>query len=58
MLLLALGLEDRGTLAEGERADFVVLDHDDWRAAFYAPGQPPVYAVAIGGTWAVPPARS
>jgi imidazolonepropionase len=51
----ALGLDDRGRLTVGERADFVVLDHDDWRAAFYSPANPPIHAVAIGGTWAVPP---
>jgi imidazolonepropionase len=46
---LALGLSDRGTLAEGERADFVVIDHHDWRSLFYTPGSPPIFATAVGG---------
>lgn len=45
----ALGLSDRGCLRAGERADFVVVDHDDWRALFYRPGQAPIYAVARAG---------
>lgn len=51
----ALGLTDRGALAVGERADFVVLDHSDWRAAFYHIGQPPIFGVSIEGHWVVPP---
>ena len=51
----ALDLHDRGGLLEGERADFVVLDHADWRAALYMPGSTPIYAVARAGTWAIPP---
>jgi len=45
----ALGLDDRGTLREGERADFVVVDHADWRAFFYTPGSPPVHSVRVAG---------
>ncbi len=53
----ALGLQDRGTLNVGERADFVLLDHHDWRAAFYQVGHPPIVGVAIGGRWATPAQR-
>lgn len=52
----ALDLHDRGGLLHGERADFVVLDHADWRAALYMPGSTPIYAVARAGAWAVAPA--
>ncbi len=45
----ALGLTDRGTLRPGERADFVALDHPDWRALFYRPGDAPVAAVYSAG---------
>jgi len=45
----ALGLNDRGRLTPGERADFVVLDHADWRSLFSQPGNAPVYQVVIGG---------
>ncbi|MBI3180205.1 MAG: imidazolonepropionase [Deltaproteobacteria bacterium] len=45
----ALGLTDRGTLRPGERADFVVLDHSDWRALFYRPGNAPIASVFIAG---------
>ena len=45
----ALGLEDRGRLAPGELADFVVVDHHDWRALLYQPGSPPIAAVQIAG---------
>jgi imidazolonepropionase len=45
----ALGLDDRGTLRPGTRADFVVVDHPDWRALLYSPGAPPVREVVIGG---------
>lgn len=44
---LALGLHDRGTLAVGERADFVVVDHHDWRALFYRPGNAPIARVVV-----------
>jgi imidazolonepropionase len=47
----ALGLHDRGRLVPQERADFVVLDHDDWRALLYRPGFAPIAQVAIGGTF-------
>lgn len=50
----ALGLDDRGTLREGERADFVVVDHADWRAFFYTPGCPPVHSVRVGGREVAP----
>ena len=42
----ALGLGDRGHLTVGERADFVVVDHRDWRALLYQPGAAPVWRVA------------
>lgn len=50
----ALGLEDRGRLAPGERADLVVVDARDWRALFYNPARPPVAEVWVGGelAWA------
>lgn len=50
----ALGLGDRGGLSVGERADFVVLDHSDWRALFYRPGDAPIRHVFVGATevWA------
>ena len=47
----ALGLDDRGTLRPGERADFVVLNNRDWRSLLYQPGCPPVEAVASLGEW-------
>jgi imidazolonepropionase len=50
----ALGLDDRGTLRMGERADFVVVDHADWRAFFYTPGSPPVLAVRVAGREVAP----
>ncbi|MED5464281.1 MAG: amidohydrolase family protein, partial [Myxococcota bacterium] len=46
---LALGMTDRGTLGEGERADFVVLDSPDWKSLFYSPAATPVFATALGG---------
>ena len=49
----ALGLEDRGSLRAGERADFVLIDHHDWRALLYRPANPPIAAVAIGGQWVI-----
>ena len=45
----ALGLDDRGRLVPGERADFVVLDHHDWRALLYRPGDAPVGSVFVAG---------
>lgn len=45
----ALGLNDRGRLIAGERADFVVLNHADWRALFYSPADPPIEEVVVGG---------
>jgi imidazolonepropionase len=45
----ALGLADRGGLQPGERADFVVVDHADWRALLYRPGDAPIHAVYCGG---------
>ena len=45
----ALGLSDRGTFASGQLADFVVIDHHDWRALFYQPGTPPISSVWIDG---------
>ena len=49
----ALGLEDRGCLRPGERADFVVLDTNDWRHLFYAMGHAPIHEVYIEGTPAI-----
>ena len=46
----ALGLNDRGRLVQGERADFVVVDHHDWRALFYNLGDGPVHGTYIAGT--------
>ena len=51
----ALGLVDRGHLLPGERADFVVVDHRDWRALLYRPGNPPIHAVYVGGEVAFMP---
>lgn len=45
----ALKLADRGTLAVGQRADFVVVDHADWRALLYSPGEAPIAQVVIQG---------
>ena len=45
----ALGLNDRGTLRSGERADFVVLDHKDWRSLLYNPAAAPIHSVFIEG---------
>jgi imidazolonepropionase len=44
----ALGLNDRGTLSIGERADFVVVDHADWRWLFYELGGSNVFATVAG----------
>jgi len=45
----ALGLGDRGRIAPGHRADFLVLDDHDWRAIAYTLGGTPVAASYIGG---------
>jgi len=45
----ALALDDRGRLVPGERADFVVVDHPDWRSLLYRPGDAPVVAVFVLG---------
>ena len=45
----ALDLHDRGTLRVGERADFVVLDHKDWRSLLYNPAVAPIHSVFIEG---------
>ena len=45
----ALGLNDRGSLSPGERADFIVLDHADWRALLYNPAAAPLHSVFIQG---------
>ncbi len=44
----ALGLQDRGRLVPGERADMIVVDHHDYRAIFSRPGRPPVRSVFMG----------
>ncbi len=45
----ALGLHDRGTLAPGQRADFVVWPHKHPNALAYAFGQHPAPRVISGG---------
>lgn len=45
----ALGLADRGSLRPGEQADFVVVDHEDWRALLYTPADAPVTEVVVAG---------
>lgn len=45
----ALGLADRGRLQVGERADFLVLNHPDWRSLLYNPGAAPIEAVYVLG---------
>ena len=45
-----LGLSDRlGTLDPGKRADFVVLDADEFRMVPYRPGHNPVRATFMSG---------
>jgi imidazolonepropionase len=45
-----LGLHDRlGTLEPGKRADFLVLEGDDFRTVPYRPGHNPVGEVFVGG---------
>ncbi len=46
----ALGLVDRGTLAEGQRADFVAWPHEHPSQLANAFGQHPVARVIVGGT--------
>ncbi|MEO0181582.1 MAG: imidazolonepropionase [candidate division WOR-3 bacterium] len=46
---LALGLEDRGTLAPGKRADLLILDADDPVHMFYHLGRKLTYRVFVGG---------
>ncbi len=45
----ALGLHDRGYLAEGARADLLVLDATDWRDLAYTLGSSPVHSLFIAG---------
>jgi imidazolonepropionase len=45
----ALGLDDRGRLVPGERGDFVVVEHADWRALLYRPGDAPIADVCVLG---------
>lgn len=46
-----LGLDDRlGALEVGKRADFLVLEGDDFRQVAYRPGHNPVKRTYIGGT--------
>ena len=45
----ALGLSDTGRVAEGQRADFLVLSGADWRDLVYVIGGSPLSAVYIGG---------
>lgn len=45
----ALGLSDRGALAAGQRADFLVLHSADWRDVAYTLGGNPVREVWAGG---------
>ena len=44
-----------GTLAEGERADLVVLDEDPAQLAPVDLANIPVSATMVGGTWTLPP---
>jgi imidazolonepropionase len=44
-----LGLPDRGTLAPGQRADMILLKHEDERALAYEFGGDPVEAVICAG---------
>ncbi len=45
----ALGLDDTGRLEAGLRADFLVLEGNDWRELVYTLGANPVREVWIGG---------
>lgn len=44
-----LGLEDRGTVEPGKRADLIILRHSDERALAYEVGGNPVETTVIGG---------
>jgi imidazolonepropionase len=45
-----LGLHERlGTLEPGKRADFLILDGDDFRVVPYRPGHNPVLEVLVAG---------
>ncbi|MDX2194496.1 MAG: imidazolonepropionase [Gemmatimonadales bacterium] len=44
-----LGLDDRGSIAPGQRADLLLLDTDDERELAWAAGLPPVRTVVAGG---------
>lgn len=46
----ALGLQGRGALAPGQRADFLALHSPDWRDLPYTLGTSPVRNVFVGGT--------
>jgi imidazolonepropionase len=46
----ALGLHDRGGLRVGERADFVVVAHSDWRMALYHPGGNTISSIYVSGS--------
>ncbi len=45
----ALGLDDVGRLGTGQRADFLVVDDNDWRTVVYVMGGSPVADMYIGG---------
>lgn len=45
----ALGLKDRGSLQVGLRADFLVLESNDWRNISYVLGQHPYHSVVCAG---------
>ncbi len=45
----ALGLDDTGAIVAGARADLLVLDDRDWRAAPYTLGSSPVATLFIAG---------
>jgi imidazolonepropionase len=45
----ALGLRDCGRIEAGARADFLVLEGNDWRELVYAMGENPVRQVWVGG---------
>lgn len=45
----ALGIDDVGRLVEGQRADFIVVDGEDWRTMVYALGGSPVADMFIAG---------
>jgi imidazolonepropionase len=49
-----LGLDDRGTIAAGQRADLIILQHRDERALAYEFGGNPVDLVVCGGRIVAP----